>query len=142
MSIRVPIMILTIRADNNEVFYRAYSPDQWLPSVNQGDDSDDEDTSQIDTFKNKVWDRLQYNPNSTDNNSNIGRILETCTKYNEVPLADRRDVVYFFVKNNEYTDYKVVQTSHPFFFDLDASETYASEGVGECVLRTANHDYI
>jgi hypothetical protein len=139
----IPIMILTIRGDDEQVFYRAYSPDQWLPPTNQGDEeTDDDETSPLATFKNKIWTRLEYNPNGSDNTSNIGRVLETCTKYIDVPLADRHDVAYFFVKDNEYTDYKVIQTSHPFFFDFDVSESYVSGGIGECEPRTANHDFI
>ena len=144
MSSRIPIMILTIRGEEDNVFYRGYSPDQWIPSpTNQGDDTDDEwYVSQLDTFKNKIWLRLDYNPNGSDNTSNIGRILETCTKYIDVPLVDRHDVVHFYVKNNQYTNYKVVQIGHPFFFDLDASESYTSGGIGECESIMANHDYI
>jgi len=138
---RIPVVILTVCGAEGDIFYRAYSPDQWLPPTNQ-DDSDDDDTSQLDTFKNKIWTRLDYNANGSDNSSNIGNILEVCTKYVDTPLVDRRDVAYFFVKDNEHTDYKVIQTGHPFFFDFDASEAYISGGIGECEPRTANHDFI
>lgn len=143
---RVPIIILTVRGDNGDIFYRAYSPDQWIPSStnhNQSDSdtSDDEEASQLETFKNKIWTRLEYNPNGSDNTSNIGRILEVCTKRTITPISDRRDVAYFFVKNNESTDYKVIQTSHPFFFSLGAAEEYLDDE-GTMELKTANHDFI
>jgi hypothetical protein len=140
---RVPIIILTVRGDNGEVFYRAYSPDQWLPpsSGADSDSSGDEETTQLDTFKNKIWTRLEYNVNGSDNDSNIGKILEVSTRRINVDLSVRRDVAYFFVKDNEHTDYKVIQTGHPFFFDLEAADTYAEE-YSEVELKTANHDFI
>lgn len=140
---RIPIIILTVRSEDGNVFYRGYSPDQWLPLNNQSDSdtSSDEETTQLDTFKNKIWTQLDYNVNSSDNSSNIGKILEVCTRRISVELSARRDVVYFFVKDNESTDYKVIQTSHPFFFNLDAAEDYL-DNESNVELRTANHDFI
>lgn len=140
---RIPIVILTVRGEDGNVFYRAYSPDQWLP-LSSGADSDssgEEETSQLDTFKNKIWTRLEYNINGSDNDSNIGAILEISTKRIPIPIDARRDVAYFFVKDNEHTDYKVIQTAHPFFFNLNAAEEYLDDE-GEIELKTANHDFI
>ena len=140
---RIPIVILTVRGGDGNIFYRAYSPDQWLP-LSSGADSDssgDEETNQLDTFKNKIWSRLEYNVNGSDNTSNIGNILEISTKRISIPISSRRDVAYFFVKDNEHTDYKVIQTSHPFFFNLEAAESYAEE-YSDIELKTANHDFL
>ena len=145
-KMRIPIVILTVRSNDGNVFYRAYSPDQWIPSTsghNQSDSdtSDDEEASQLATFKNKIWTRLEYNPNGSDNSSNIGSILEVCTRRIDIPITARRDVAYFLVKDNEHTDYKVIQTSHPFFFNLAAAEEYLDDE-GTMELKTANHDFI
>jgi hypothetical protein len=143
---RIPIVILTVRGDNGDIFYRAYSPDQWIPSStnhnqSDSDSSDDEDNAQLETFKNKIWDRLEYNPNGSDNTSNIGRILEVCSRRNGIPISARSDVAYFFVKDNESTDYKVIQTSHPILFNLEVADIHAA-AYDDIELKTANHDFL
>ncbi len=141
---RIPVVILTVCGADGNIFYRAYSPDQWLPPSNgntESDSSGDEETTQLDTFKNKIWTQLGYNPNGEDNSSYIGNILEVCTKRIVTPIASRRDVAYFFVKDNEHTDYKVIQTAHPFFFSLEAAEEYAGD-YSDVELKTCNHDFL
>jgi hypothetical protein len=141
---RVPIIILTVRGNDGNIFYCAYSPDQWIPSTtghNDSDSSDDEDNTQLETFKNKIWSRLEYNPNGSDNSSNIGSILEVCTRRIAIPIGSRRDVAYFFVKDNESTDYKVIQTSHPILFNLEVADIHAA-AYDDIELKTANHDFL
>ncbi len=141
---RIPVIILTVRAVDGNVFYRAYSPDQWLPPRSDNTESDssgDEETSQLDTFKNKIWSRLNYNPNSSDNSSNIGNILEICTRRINIPIAARRDVAYFFVADNDHTDYDVIQTDQPLFFNLEDAEAYLRDN-SYVDLKTANHDFL
>lgn len=142
MSENIPIMIITFRGEGNtDVLYRVYSPDQWFPRSEQ-DDADDVLDGYMTAFKDRILRSINYNPNGIDSTSNIGRILEIHTRFITASLISRRDVAYFFICDNEHTDYKVVKSSLPIFFDATEAEEYASLNSTDATLDRANHDFI
>lgn len=142
MSVNIPIVILTFRnQDSTSVLYRAYSPDQWFSPSSQGDQEDVLD-GYMTAFKDRIWNKLNYNPNGTSSESSIGRILEIHTRYVSTELSSRHDMAHFFVADNEHTDYKVVKSSLPLFFDLTEAEEYDSANSPDATLAHANHDFI
>ena len=107
-----PIIILTLKGDNNNTFYKAFSPSEYLAP---DDDSGDRDIM-FEQFENKVYEHIQYNINGLDNTTNIGTLLEVHSRFNSYPVDQRGEYVWFSTYQNTFTSYMCIHRESPIHF--------------------------
>jgi hypothetical protein len=133
-GVKIPIAIL-IFMENNNISYKAYSPANYNPmqviddSENTEDTDDTWDTydeNEFDRFLERVYSRINYNPtNPLNNDTHFGKFQELHTRYIDVPLGARGNVVYFSTYEDPNCKYKVIHRESPILFDNRLANDYA-----------------
>jgi hypothetical protein len=119
-----PIIILTLKDANNNVFYKAFSPSNYIaPSEDQRGDRD----YSFEEFENKVYEHIQYNINGIDNTTNLGALLEVHSRFNGQPVEQRGNTIWFSTYQNPYTTYMCVHRQSPINYSEDSALSYAAQ---------------
>ena len=124
MIASTPIIILTLKNAEGNVFYKAFSPSHYIaPAPDARGDRD----IMFEEFENKVYDHIQYNINGIDNTTHIGSLLEVHSRFVNEPVEQRGSTIWFSTYQNTFTTYLCVHRPSPISFNQDAANTYSSQ---------------
>lgn len=131
---KIPIAIL-IFDNNTNISYKAFSPSNY----NMDDDTDES----FGQFLAKVYNRIAYyafDPNN-DNTTNFGKLREVHTRYIDIPLEQRTNMVFFSTYVNQYCHYKPIHSQSPITFDPVLANDY-SQLQNQLIHESASHEFV
>jgi hypothetical protein len=135
---QTPLAILIFRDHNDQIFYRAYSPHEFIRT-----DNPDVNSEAIGQFIANIYNRISLDTNNPLNNqTNLGKLLEIHIRSVDMPpVEERGNIAYFSTYDNQHCNYRPIHRPSPIVFNANQATDYAQQQP-ELYHNQAEHEII
>ena len=124
-ALNLPIAILIFEDPNHQVYYKAYSPSQYIPSSDSS--VQNHQHHQYGQFIAQIYNKLALNQQNPLNNiTQYGKLKEVFIRFLEIPMAQRGPTCYFSTYNHPHCNYRTVHRQSPIYFTAEQAQGWGS----------------